>query len=110
MDITPFTHEEAIDIAEDFEDLIDTDFDLNGAVYEVIDVVVCPFPEGAGIKFIDDFQLSKDKESALVAYVGEEFNVLVYAINIDNQEQTTFIDIRTFAEQKGIRYNYPGKA
>jgi len=52
MNNFPFTLEEATDIAEDFEDLIDTDFAMgNSLVYEVNNVLVCPYEEEDKKKF-----------------------------------------------------------
>ena len=109
MDLIPFSLEEATDIAEDFEDLIDTDLNYNGAVYEVADVVICPYTDADRKIFTGNYLNTKDKETAISFYDGNEYDVIVYAHDIDDNGQATFIDIRTFAEQKGIQYNYPGK-
>jgi hypothetical protein len=108
MELTPFTFEEATDIAEDFEDLIDTDFGLDGAVYEITEVMVSPFPEEEQTKFKELYLKTKDKAKALFDYTGHEFEVLVFAMNVNDPEIATLIDIRTFSDRRGIGYNYPG--
>jgi len=109
MAFAPFTLEEATDIAEDFEDLIDTDFDVDGAVYEVLDVLISPFHEQDGKDFIEVYRVSKDKETSLSAYTGDEYDVIVFACDINDADRHTYIDIRSFTEQKGIRYNFSAK-
>jgi hypothetical protein len=107
MVFIPFTLEEATDIAEDFEDLIDTDFEFDGAVYEVIDVMIAPFEEEEGKNFIAHYSRTKNKEVALSVYTGSKYDVIVFACDIDAADKYTCIDIRTFTDQKGIRYNFP---
>ena len=108
MAATPFSLEEAIDIAEDFEDLIDTDFGVEGTVYEVVDVMVCPHHDEDQKVFFEQYTAGKNKEAALGTYSGDEYDVAVFACDLADPEQYTCIDIRTFAEQRGIKYNYPG--
>jgi len=107
MEFTPFTLEQARDIAEDFEDLIDTDIKMDDGIYEVIDVIISPFSEDAGRFFIDEFLLTKDKVASLAFYNSGEYDVVVFAGNINDPEKNVFIDIRTFAGQRGISYNFP---
>jgi hypothetical protein len=108
MKNTPFTVDEAIDIAEDFEDLIDTDFSINKAlIYLVENVMICPFKEDDKKLFVSNYHYSKDKDGALDFYKGKDYDVIVLAYDVDDESSFTYIDIRTFANQKGIKYDFP---
>ncbi len=105
----PFSLEEAHEIAEDFEDLIDTDFNINkGLIYFVDNVLVCPFGENERNLFVSNYHFSKDKESSLDFYNGEGYDVIVLAYDVDDDKNYTAIDIRTFVQHHGITYNFPG--
>jgi hypothetical protein len=107
MEHTPFSLEQANDIAEDFEDLIDTDFSISNAVDYLIDnVVVCPFNDADKKLFATNYHHTKEKASSLNFYTGTEFDVIVFAYDMDNAAYT-YIDIRTFVEHKGITYRFP---
>jgi len=111
MNNFPFTLEEATDIAEDFEDLIDTDFAMgNSLVYEVNNVVVSPYEEEDKTKFAAYYHETKDAQIALKTYMGNEYDVIVFAYDIDDVTNYIFTDIRTFVEQRGINYAFPGDA
>ena len=74
MQYTPFTLDEANEIAEDFEDLIDTDFRADiGLVYLIDNVMVCPFDEAGKQVFADNYFKTKDKTGSLRFFKGEEF-------------------------------------
>src|SRR5580692_842795 len=98
MNNFPFTLEEATEIAEDFEDLIDTDFAMgNSLVYEVNNVLVCPYEEEDKKKFASYYQDTREAQLALKSYVGGEYDVIVFACNIDDVTSYIYTDIRTFA-------------
>jgi hypothetical protein len=104
----PYSLDEATEIAEDFEDLIDTDFTLDKTITYVVDNVVAgPFNEDSKELFVKNYLKTKNAEESLNFYDGKEFDVLLFAY--DENDDTSFIciDIRTFTEQKGIRYNFP---
>ncbi len=107
---TPFTLEEAIDIQEDFEDLVDTDFkpDASSPVFEITNVLVCPFNDHDKKLFADRYNLAKEDEDPLSAYTGTEYDVIVFALNLVDESNYIYIDIRSFAERMGINYTYPG--
>ena len=109
MNNFPFTLEEATDIAEDFEDLIDTDFAVgNSLVFEVNNVLICPYEDEDKKKFASHYHETKDVQIALKSYVGNEYDVIVFAYNIDDIADYNYTDIRTFVEQRGINYSFPG--
>ena len=105
---TAFTLEEATDIAEDFEDLVDTDFEMDGVVYEVLAILVCPYSTAEVQVFIDNYLLTNDQESCLNNCSGNEYDVILLARDAADEQNVSFPDIRTFVAQKGILYNFPG--
>lgn len=109
MTHTPLSKSEAQEIAEDFEDLIDTDFSVNKALSYFIDnVLICPFDMENKKLFVSNFHYSKDKDAALSFYDGDEYDVIIMAYNVDDETSYIYIDIRTFVSQRGINYNFPG--
>lgn len=108
MELTPFTLEQAEEIAEDFEDLLDTDFTISKAMVYLIDnVLVCPFDEENKKLFAANYHQTKDSKSSLSFYNGNEYDVIVFAYDTDDTGYTC-IDIRTFAEHRGIgTYSFP---
>jgi len=110
MNNFPFTLEEATDIAEDFEDLIDTDFAVgNSLVFEVNNVLVCPYDDDEKKKFAVHYHDTKDGQIFLKSYKGSEYDVIVFAYDIDDITSYSYTDIMTFTEQRGINYTFPGE-
>src|SRR4051812_10170496 len=108
MKRAPFSIEKAIEVAEDFEDLVDTDFSIDKAlVYLVDNVMICPYKEEDKKLFVSNYHYSRDRESALDFYKGKDYDVIILAYDVDNEANYTCIDIRTFVAQKGIAYNFP---
>jgi hypothetical protein len=107
---TPFTLQEAIDIQEDFEDLIDTDFkpDASSPVFEITNVLVAPYNEEDKKRFAENYHLAKEDEDPLSFYTGTEYDVIVFAYNLVDKSNYIYMPIRSFAERMGINYNYPG--
>ncbi|MFI5196488.1 MAG: hypothetical protein ACHQD8_05315 [Chitinophagales bacterium] len=108
MEFTPFTIEEATEICEDFEDLKDTEFTLGtSAIYLVHDVVVSPFHEGDKKEFIESYFSAKDSARPMSPFSGSEYDVILFASDVNDETEHVHISIRTFAGQNGIRYNFP---
>lgn len=108
MKNSPFTYEEAIEIAEDFEDLLDTSFKTADGLFLTIDAVaVCPFHTDDRRDFVSACQNNGDPAVVLKSYMGEDYDVAVLASG--NSDGTVFadFDIRTFAEMQGIVYGFP---
>jgi len=111
MEHFPFTSEEAVDICEDFEDLADTDYNLmKPQAYIIHNVVTCPYNEDNRKLFIENYHRTKDQQEAIYFYKGNEFDVLVFAYDADDDTRYTVVDIRTYTETLGIRYHFPGTA
>ena len=108
MELTPFTLEDAAEICEDFEDLIDTEFKLGTSpMLLVAHVSIAPFSEDGKNDFVESYHQSHSSESALRAYAGTDYDVILITCEADNESNYSYIDIRTFATLKGIKYAFP---
>lgn len=113
MDTTdkfPFTLEETVDICEDFEDLIDTDYTLNKSHdYFIQNVVTCPYAESDRNTFIENYDRSKNADESISFYTGNEYDVIVFAYDIDDESNFLVLDIRSYVDIQGINYHFPGQ-
>jgi len=111
MDYNPFSFEEAEEICEDFEDLIDTEFTLpsadKSAVFLIDAVVVCPFGEQDKLKFIEYYHRVKDAAASLGDYNGDEYDVILLFSSAAGEANNSYLGIRKFAVEQGIKYNFP---
>jgi hypothetical protein len=107
MEFTPFTLTEATEVWDDFSDLPDTELRFGSKGNLLVDrLVICPFGKEDKEQFIAIFKDSKDPVEALKNYKGDEFDVLIIAS--DDYFKDYFIDIRLYALEKGVTYNFPG--
>ena len=107
MGNTPFNLSKANDVAEDFEDLVDTDFRAqNGKVYVIESVCVAPFNEQDKQQFTDKYLSCRDREEAVSFYAGNEFDVLVFFFEEADETAWFSQDIRAFVTERGITYNF----
>jgi hypothetical protein len=107
---TPFTSEQAKDISEDFEDLIDTTMMMPhnpSKTYEVAQVAPCPYLEVDKTIFLQAYTEEKNIEKAIAPYSGSEYDVLIVAHNVADSNDVVTIPIRQYIEANGIRYNFP---
>lgn len=105
---TSFTLEEANEIAEDFEDLIDTEFSLEKGITLFVDsVAVCPFGESEKEAFMERYAATRNINEAMASYTGDECDVILIVCDVSTENEYSFITIRNFIAQKGIRYNFP---
>ena len=99
-----FTYEQAEEIAEDFEDLKDTEFLLGGVWYFVEDVLVAP----SGIP-LDGPEMQQVRLGLYQPDETGDFDVLIAASGEASGGITTYIDIRSYMLEKGVSYNMPGE-
>ena len=108
MELTPFTIEEAVEICEDFEDLIDTEFKIGSSpMLLVAQVAITPFHETDKNRFAESYYQTKNSENALSFYKGSNYDVLLMIYQVDDETNYSYIDIRTFVNLKGIKYSFP---
>jgi len=111
IDDSPFTLEEAEEIAEDFEDLVDTEFTITAsgiATEYIIDaLMICPFPEAGRQQFIDEYYSTKDGRAALAQYEGDEYDVILFVSEAADMARFSYLSIRAFAMEQGIKYSFP---
>ena len=107
MQFLPFTKEQAIDICDDFEDLIGTKFSAEDAtLMKIENVVVGPYHNDDIVIFADEYVRTRNVDAMMKAYFGDDFDVFVFAYPVDDKAQISRIDIRSFAELNGIFYNF----
>jgi hypothetical protein len=99
MDLTPFSPDEAAEIAEDFEDLIDTEFTLDGVSYLIEAILICPFDANEREEWLAGYA------DGVTTMTSEEVDVYL-AVSDDNGTRS-YMSIRHFAAEKGIGYQFP---
>ncbi len=108
MDYTPFTLEDAEEVREDFEDLVDTDFKIGTSPEMFVEnVVIAPFPAAEREVFFEKYYASKDCGTALAAYNGKDYDVILVTCETQNDSNYSHIGIREFAGLRGIKYDFP---
>ena len=110
MELTPFTLEEADEVCEDFEDLIDTDFKIGSSpVMYVMAVLTSPFSDAAKADFAEQYYNTKSCDAAMGGYAGSDYDVILITCEAENESSYSVIGIREFAELRGIKYEFPVK-
>jgi hypothetical protein len=108
MTRTTFTLEEAEEIADDFEDLADTEFTFDKKTTWFVDnIMVGPFDDSDRDQFVKNYLSTKDKVYSLSLYAGDFYDVLLVAFDVNDDTNYICMDIRSFATQKGISYAFP---
>lgn len=111
MNKESFTLEQAQEIAEDFEDLIDTDVvEKEGVPLTVTHVVVCPYDEEDKTQFAADCVTDADQpEKLLLMYDTDEYDVIIISQEPDTEGDNLYdvTDIRSYISQNGVNYNFP---
>ena len=108
MNYTPFTLEEATEIADDFEDLEDTEFSFGeSTAYMVHKVIIAPFGNQERAEFIAQYESTRNGKQSLEAYTGNEYEVLLVAADLADEERLVYLHIREFVAEKGIKYSFP---
>ena len=108
MEFIPFTLEEAEEICEDFEDLIDTEFKVGTSPLLLVeDVVIAPFSEAEKNSFVESYSDTRNAEEALGLYTGGDYDVVLITSADEADSTFSYIDIRTFANLRGIKYSFP---
>lgn len=105
-----FTLEQATEICEDFEDLIDTEFTYRSQppIKLVIDhVAITPYEQRDKEAFVESYVASGDPAAALNEYNGDKYDVLILAQNANDPNDIVVMDIRQYIEQNNVGYNFP---
>lgn len=103
MQRIPFTLEEAIDIAEDFEDLIGTELNR---MPPITYVAVGPYDLGMEPGYIQIIDSNAGNSEFQYSYSGDDYDVYVIWTKPDS-DTDEIIDIRTIAQAIGIPYKFP---
>ena len=108
MEYTPFTFDEAEEIREDFEDLVDTDFKIGTSPEMFVEnVVIAPFPPADRESFVAQYFATRNSSEALAQYGGADYDVVLVTCETDIDTSYSHIGIREFAELRGIKYEFP---
>lgn len=108
MQNTPFTLAQAIDVCEDFEDLIGTSPGIGGIKNLVEAVIYCPYEDALKQEFIKNYRLSGgNHEQALDGYNGEDYDVIILFKPTSPSDAVIYYGIRNYVSEMGFRYNYP---
>jgi hypothetical protein len=105
-----FTREQATEICEDFEDLIDTEFTFRAEppIKLIIDhVVLAPFEQDDKKAFVASYTASGNPAEALSAYTGDKYDVLILAQNATDPNDIIVMDIRQYIQEHNVGYNFP---
>ncbi len=104
MEIRPFSLAEAEEICEDFEDLKDTEFSMQGTLYLIDAVLVSPHASEEKAAFFDSY-LKEGNDAQ--PHVSDECDVIIVFCNAEDEQAIYLMGIRQFAAEKGIMYNFP---
>ena len=101
-----FTYEEAQDIAEDFEDIIDTE-DIKGGAKAVIDaVVIAPYHIVTQFPSPEEYYKSPDAQQPVEEEQGALYAVLV-VMSAPGDDKIMLQDITEYVAANGINYSFP---
>jgi len=108
MELTPFSLEDAAEVCEDFEDLIDTEFKVGSSPVLFIDnVCIAPFAEADKNSFVESYYQTKNTEYARSLYTGNDYDVILITCEAEDETNYSYIDIRKFADLREIKYSFP---
>ncbi|GAA4467810.1 hypothetical protein GCM10023093_24260 [Nemorincola caseinilytica] len=107
MELRPFTLEEAEEICEDFEDLKDTEFALEGRPYMVEDVVVCPFETTEKEAFFAAYENGERNVISSADTDAPLYDVILIVSDLDANDGLSFMSVRQYVAGKGVIYNFP---
>jgi len=106
MDRDPYDLETAREIAEDFEDLVDTEFYWDGNNYLINHVVVCPFNEPEKSAYLATLGTDATEATDWTGIVA--FDIVIVASPEQTEQPDFILSIPEFATKKGISYQLPG--
>jgi hypothetical protein len=107
MEIHPFTFAEAEEIAEDFEDLKDSEFMMSTSSFIVDDVLISPFDKADKDAFFATYVFSKQNGIAGGMYKGPECDVIIAVTDLFDEGVVSYVEIRQYVSEKGVNYNFP---
>ncbi|MBS1779260.1 MAG: hypothetical protein JST70_08035 [Bacteroidetes bacterium] len=103
----PFTYEQAEEICEDFEDLVDTELVIEGVQHYIDHVIMVPYPTADKALFIQSYREAGNILPALDSYSGDQYDVIIIASKMQDSNDITTIDIRKYIGDNGVGYNFP---
>jgi len=107
----PYNFTQAEEIYDDFEDLTDTELVIHteeGPVKcGVMTVCISPFGEEEKNAFMEHYIETHDTMTALDQYDGDDYDVLIIASRLDDEEVIIAQSIEEYVASNGVKYNFP---
>lgn len=98
---------QAVEVCEDFEDLIDTELQHDDILWLIDGVLVCPYGEEERRLFFEQYMESKDAEAALAMTANEGYSAMLLLSEADDEHHVAYMDIAAYLKEKGVHYNVP---
>jgi len=102
----PFTFQQAQEIAEDFEDIIDTEQGRGGVKMVIDAILIRPFEEANRDQPLEDYYNSENIEIQDTEDANAQYVVLVVMSAVE-EGGVTVLDITDYVAANGINYNFP---
>ncbi|MBS1587176.1 MAG: hypothetical protein JSS82_16705 [Bacteroidetes bacterium] len=102
----PYTYQQAQEIAEDFEDIIDTEQSRGGVKMVVDSILIRPYDEASRDLPLEDYYNSEYVEIEDEQRPDAKYVVLVVMTAIDGGD-VLVLDIADYVAANGINYNFP---
>jgi len=98
-----YTKEEAMEIVDDFSDLVDTTFRKDGVSWQITGIRIQPVQ--TNLAFSEE--ASDETQVAGGLKEAKKYDVLVDASDVLYPDLGCHVDIRSFALMTGITYRFP---
>ncbi len=106
MTVKAFTYTQAQEIAEDFEDLVDTEHRRVGETYVIDDIIIRPYDAVKAHQNLDEYYGAEEIQLETVEDPDAMYAVLVIMSSI--ADGSIFVqDITDYVAANGVNYNFP---
>lgn len=102
----PFTDQQAQEIAEDFEDIIDTERSRGGVKMVIDNILIRPYDEARRDQPLEDYYNSEYIEVEDSENTDAQYVILVVMSTLDDGS-VSVLDIVDYVAANGINYNFP---
>jgi hypothetical protein len=101
-----FTYAQAEEVAEDFEDLIETEYTSDGTTYEIESIIIRAAEGIAQYDSLEDYYTEdkKTKQPARATNDEQDYEILLVAYAGKTLEVTRLTE---YVANNGIKYNFP---
>lgn len=102
-----FSLAQAEEIAEDFEDLKDTEFSVHCTSYIIEEVLVVPFENDLLRSFFDRYVITRNASELMVSNDLSLYNVILVVSPLHDQSSLSYFTITQYVSDLGVGYNFP---